>query len=70
MLPQDYFKVKGKVVAVSPKRVCRVKLINGHEVTAYFDKRYCGKMPLPIIGSEIILKLSSFDLTQGKIVKN
>jgi len=59
--------VKGKVIAIS-NEVYSVRLKNGHEVTAYFDRNTLSEV-LPTVGSEIVLKLSPYDLTRGRIVK-
>ena len=58
---------EGTVVEVLPNTVFRVKLTNGHMVTAHIS----GKMRLNYIrilpGDRVTVEVSVYDLTQGRI---
>lgn len=58
---------EGTVVEVLPNTVFRVKLTNGHLVTAHIS----GKMRMNYIrilpGDRVTVEVSVYDLTQGRI---
>ena len=58
---------EGTVVEVLPNTVFRVKLTNGHMVTAHIS----GKMRMNYIrilpGDRVTVEVSVYDLTQGRI---
>jgi translation initiation factor IF-1 len=65
---QDSIQVEGEVVETLPNATFRVKLENGHELTAHIS----GKMRMHYIrilpGDRVLLELSPYDLTRGRIV--
>ena len=58
---------EGVVVEVLPNTVFRVKLTNGHIITAHIS----GKMRMNYIriypGDKVTIELSPYDLTRGRI---
>lgn len=68
MAKQDSIQVEGEVVETLPNATFRVKLENGHELTAHIS----GKMRMHYIrilpGDRVLLELSPYDLTRGRIV--
>lgn len=58
---------EGVVVEVLPNTVFRVKLTNGHIITAHIS----GKMRLNYIrilpGDKVTVEVSGYDVTQGRI---
>ena len=58
---------EGVVVEVMPNTVFRVKLTNGHIITAHMS----GKMRMNYIrilpGDKVTVEVSLYDLTQGRI---
>jgi len=61
--------VEGEVSEVLPNAVFRVKLDNGHMVTAHVS----GKMRMYFIrivpGDKVIVEISPYDLTRGRIIR-
>ncbi len=68
MANNDSIEVKGVVIEALPNANFKVKLENGHVVLAYIT----GKLRMNYIrilpGDTVTLKLSPYDLTQGRIV--
>jgi translation initiation factor IF-1 len=64
----DVIEVEGKVVEPLPNAMFRVELDNGHRVLAHVS----GKIRLNFIrilpGDRVLLELSPYDLTRGRIV--
>ncbi|MBX7158079.1 MAG: translation initiation factor IF-1 [Verrucomicrobiae bacterium] len=56
-------------MAVLGKQIYRVQLPNQHQLTAHVEK--CWRLTVPDfkVGDRVTLKVSPFDLSQGKIVK-
>ena len=67
MSKQDLLEFKGKVIDLLPNAMFRVKLENGHIVTAHIS----GKMRMFYIrllpGDKVKLEMSPYDLTKGRI---
>ncbi|HEY8497769.1 MAG TPA: translation initiation factor IF-1, partial [Limnochordales bacterium] len=65
---QDVIEVEGTVVEPLPNAMFRVELENGHKVLAHI----AGKMRMNFIrilpGDRVIVQLSPYDLTRGRIV--
>ena len=68
MPKEDAIEVEGTVVEPLPNAMFRVELPNGHKVLAHIS----GKMRMHYIkilpGDKVILELSPYDLTRGRIV--
>ncbi len=60
--------MKGKVLESLPNAMFKVKLENGHEVLAHLS----GKMRIHYVkinpGDEVMVELSPYDLSRGRIV--
>lgn len=70
MARTDAIEVEGSVVAVLSPAVCRVELANGHQVLAHTRGRG-GKAAVDFApGDRVILEMSPFDLSKGRIVGN
>jgi len=67
MAKEELIELTGIVDEVLPNTQCRVKLDNGHAITAYT----CGKMRIRRIrvlaGDRVTVELSPYDLTKGRI---
>ena len=65
---KEKIEVVGTVVEALPNTMFRVELENGHEVLTYL----CGKMRKyyirTLLGDEVLVQLSPYDLTRGRIV--
>jgi translation initiation factor IF-1 len=68
MSKQESIQVEGVVEESLPSAVFKVRLDNGHEVRAHVS----GKMRMNYIrilpGDKVLLELSPYDLTKGRIV--
>jgi translation initiation factor IF-1 len=68
MAGEKAFEVEGVVMAVLSSRTYRVELPNGHRVLAFMAGRakrdFAGLAP----GDKVKLKLSPYDLSEGRIV--
>lgn len=68
MSKDDVIEVEGVVVEALRNAEFRVKLSNGHEITAYVS----GKLRIHSIrvlpGDAVKLEMSPYDLTKGRIV--
>ena len=67
MSKDDVIETEGKVIECLPNANFRVKLSNGHVITAYIS----GKLRLNYIriieGNNVKLEISPYDLTKGRI---
>lgn len=67
MTKQGSIKVDGIIVDTLPSASFKVKLENGHEITAHIS----GKMRMHYIkilpGDKVAVELSPYDLTRGRI---
>lgn len=68
MAKKDVIEVEGKVIEALPNTKFLVELENGHQITAHIS----GKLRMNYIrilpGDKVMLELSPYDLTQGRIV--
>ena len=67
MAKDDVIECEGVVTEVLPNTVFKVKLTNGHIITAHIS----GKMRMHYIrilpGDRVTVEVSVYDLTQGRI---
>ena len=68
MPKEDAIEVEGQVIEPLPNAMFRVELPNGHRVLAHIS----GKMRMHYIkilpGDKVIVELSPYDLSRGRIV--
>jgi len=67
MSKEDAIEMEGEVIQALPNTTFRVKLKNGHVMTAYISgkmrKHYIRILP----GDKVKVELSPYDLTRGRI---
>lgn len=67
MSKKDIIEVEGVVTEALPNTIFKVRLENGHEITAHISGKlrmnYIGILP----GDKVIVELSPYDLTKGRI---
>ena len=67
MSKDDMIEVEGKMIELLPGTTFKVKLVNGHVITAYL----CGKMRQRTIkvcvGDSVKVEMSPYDLNKGRI---
>jgi len=64
MSKEDHVLFVGKVIQVLPNARFKVQLENGHVLLAYVG----GKIRI-IMGDEVQVEVTPYDLTQGRIVR-
>jgi translation initiation factor IF-1 len=64
---EDAFTVEGEVTEVLSARTCRVQLANGHRVFGFVMGRRDMPPPL-VVGNKVWLKLSPYDLSEGRVI--
>ncbi len=66
MSKKDVIEVEGTVIDAMPNTIFKVKLANGHEITAHIS----GKLRMNYIrilpGDKVLVELSPYDLTKGR----
>ena len=55
------------MVATSPNRTCRVRLENGHFVTAHISGKMRKHYIRILTGDKVKVELTPYDLTKGRI---
>lgn len=67
MSKKDVIEVEGTVIDAMPNTIFKVKLANGHEITAHIS----GKLRMNYIrilpGDKVTVELSPYDLDRGRI---
>lgn len=65
---KDLFEVEGKIVDVLPNQMFKVELANGHLVTAYTGGKMRQFKIRMILGDQVKLEMSPYDLEKGRII--
>jgi translation initiation factor IF-1 len=66
---KEVIQVEGVVVETLPSTTFKVKLENGHEVLAHISGRMRVNYIRLLPGDKVILEMSPYDLTKGRITK-
>lgn len=69
MADKEIIKLEGIVVETLPNTTFKVKLDNGHEVLSHISGRMRVNYIRLLPGDRVLLELSPYDLTKGRIVK-
>ncbi len=68
MSKQDLLEFKGKVTDLLPNAMFRVKLENGHVVTAHTAGKLRKNRIRVLQGDNVTVEMTPYDLTKGRIV--
>ena len=68
MSKQDLLEFKGKVTDLLPNAMFRVKLENGHVVTAHTAGKLRKNRIRVLQGDNVTVEISPYDLTKGRII--
>ena len=60
--------LEGKIIEALPNTTFRVDLENGHEVLAYLSGKMRKHYIRVLLGDDVRVELSPYDLTRGRIV--
>lgn len=67
MPKEDTIEVEGIVIDSLPNAVFKVKLENGHEITAHISGKLRQNYIKILTGDRVTIELSPYDLTRGRI---
>lgn len=67
MSKDDVIETEGVVVDVLPNAMFKVKLLNGHIITAHISGKLRQHYIKIILGDSVKLEMSPYDLTKGRI---
>lgn len=68
MAKEDHIEMQGTVIDSLPNTVFRVKLENGHVVTAHISGRMRKNYIRILTGDTVTVELTPYDLSKGRIV--
>ena len=68
MSKQDLLEFKGKVIDLLPNAMFRVKLENGHTVTAHTAGKLRKNRIRVLQGDNVTVEMTPSDLTKGRII--
>lgn len=69
MPKQDSIEVEGRVVEPLPNAMFRVEIEGGHKVLAHISGRMRINFIKILPGDRVLLELSPYDLTRGRITR-
>lgn len=67
LVNDDTIQVTGRVQEVLPGPVFRIRLANGYELLGHLPGRQKGRASEVVVGCEVPLELSAYDLSRGRI---
>ena len=62
-------RVGGRVIEVLSHRLVRVELENGHQLMGHTTRATSGLLADAETGQQVVLEVSTFDLSKGRVVK-
>ena len=68
MSKQDLLEFKGPVIDLLPNAMFRVKLENGHTVTAHTAGKLRKNRIRVLQGDNVTVEMTPYDLTKGRII--
>ena len=68
MAKQAFLEFKGKVTALLPNAMFRVKLENNHVVLAHTAGRLRKNRIRVLAGDQVMVEVTPYDLTKGRII--
>ena len=68
MSKQDLLEFKGVVIDLLPNAMFRVKLENGHTVTAHTAGKLRKNRIRVLQGDNVTVEMTPYDLTKGRII--
>ena len=68
MPKEQIFEIDGVVTDVLPNTIFRVKLDNGHTVTAHISGRMRKHYIRILAGDKVTVEMTPYDLTRGRII--
>ena len=62
-------RVGGRVIEVLSHRLVRVELENGHQLMGHTTRATSGLLAEAAVGNTVVLEVSTFDLSKGRVVQ-
>ena len=69
MPKEDLLNMNGVVIEVLPNTIFRVKLENGHVITAHASGKIRKNKIRILKGDEVEVEMTTYDLSKGRIVR-
>lgn len=69
MAKEDFIRIEGEVTEVLPNATFRVKLPTGTSILGYISGRMRQNEIRILLGDQIEMELSPYDLSKGRIVR-
>ena len=67
MTKEDLVEFAGSVLEVLPNAMFKVRLENGHEITAYTSGRMKKNRIRILAGDKVTIEMTPYDLSKGRI---
>lgn len=67
MAKEDSIEMEGTVIDTLPNTMFRVKLENGHEITAHISGKMRKNYIRILTGDQVTVQLTPYDLSKGRI---
>ena len=68
MSKEDAIQLEGEVIQALPNVTFRVKLRNGHVLTAHISGKMCKHYIRILTGDTVTVELTPYDLSKGRII--
>ncbi len=68
MSKEDLIEAEGEVIEVLGNTNFKVKIMNGHIITAYISGKLRTNYIKILVGDKVKVEMSPYDLTKGRIV--
>ena len=68
MAKEDAIEFSGIVEELLPNAMFRVRLENGHEITAHISGRMRKNRIRVLVQDKVTIEMTPYDLTQGRII--
>jgi len=68
MAKEEHIEMEGEVIETLPNTTFRVKLENGHVITAHISGRMRKHYIRILTGDTVTVELTPYDLSKGRIV--
>lgn len=68
MSKEDLIEAEGEVVEVLANTTFKVKIMNNHIITAYISGKLRANKIRVLLGDNVKVEMSPYDLTKGRIV--
>ncbi|MFC3853033.1 translation initiation factor IF-1 [Salinispirillum marinum] len=68
MAKEDVIEMEGEILDTLPNTMFRVKLENGHVITAHISGKMRKNYIRILTGDKVKVELTAYDLTKGRIV--